>query len=179
MKQSITGGTMKKILFVAFIALVGLACNKGDQPTSQTEELSAVFKLTDISGQAKTVFRTGEDFYMWYEVVNTSGKKLIFTVGSAPTHEFEIWQSDRKITHQFEGLAFPQFSQKAYLEPMKTFGNRWLAPKSQARDSKTKLAPGTYLARSKGISFSDSVSATHYDEVKVSPVNDIVFIIAE
>lgn len=106
-----------------------------------------VFYLADRNGHATTAFTQGEDFYMYFNLVNTTEDTLDYSVGnSGPAVRFAIYQGSECISSSTDGLAFLCVVLDYKLAPGDTIKGFWLAPTAPIHSTKINLSPGQYKA---------------------------------
>lgn len=104
-----------------------------------------VFFLTDFDGNPTTTFRTGEDFHMYFNLVNTTQDSLDYSFTGPPVY-FTIFRGAARIVGSTDGLSFAQVVIYDKLAPGDTIKGLWLAPTPAHWSSKKTLQPGEYRA---------------------------------
>jgi hypothetical protein len=88
---------MRMIDLMLIASLVATGCGLVNSKTSGNGNVTATFSLTDTLGQADTTFAPGQNFYMTFLLINTSGKTVTYTSVDVPLINFEILQGDSVI----------------------------------------------------------------------------------
>lgn len=104
-----------------------------------------VFFLTDFDDNPTTTFRTGEDFHMYFNLVNTTQDSLDYAFTGLPVY-FTIFRQTARIVGSTDGLDFAQVVIYDKLAPGDTVKGLWLAPTPAHWSSKKTLLPGEYRA---------------------------------
>ena len=156
---------MKMTTTLALIGILFAGCDILKTKSSDNAGLTADFSLSDTTGHASTVFRSGEQFLMSFSVVNTTNDTLTYHYSEPPV-VFSILKNRSVVASSIDGYAFPMNVNTGLVAPGKALANSWKAPNTPAQNPKVVLAPGTYEA---------SVSFSQFDEAKVDPVPTISF----
>lgn len=134
---------MKRIwisIAITLMLLSGCLITPDDVP-----QANDVFYLADRDGNPSTTFSSGEDFYMYFNLVNTTQDSLGFTFTGTPVY-FTIYQGTTRISGSTDGLYFAQVVVGARLAPGDTIKSMWLAPTPPIQSTKIDLEPGQYKA---------------------------------
>jgi len=108
-------------------------------------QASDVFHLTDRDGNPSTTFASGEDFYMYFNLVNTTQDSLDYSYTGFPVY-FSIYKGTTRIVGSMDGLSFAQVLIETKLAPGDTLKGMWLAPTPPIQSTKIDLDPGQYRA---------------------------------
>ena len=75
-----------------------------------------VFYLTDLDENPTTTFSSGEDFYMYFNLVNTTQDSVDYSFTGMPVF-FTIYKGLTRIVGKTDGLSFAQVIINAKLAP--------------------------------------------------------------
>jgi hypothetical protein len=152
----------KIILLLAFCLI---ACNQSTSP--DTIVLDASFALTDTLGQSKSQFHEGENFYLTFNLVNTSKDTLTYYQGnSSPPILFQILQDDSVCASSIDGYVFILVVGQGKFAPSQNLNSEWKAPTTPAQIPKVTLQPGNYKAM---------VFHPNFDQAEVNEIPPISF----
>jgi len=160
---------MRTFNLLALIAILMCACNRATTPTEGKGFLTATFTLSDTTGQASTVFHSGQQFDVSFSVTNTTMETLTYYY-TLPPVIFQILKGDTSVATSVDGYVFPQVVLRGYLAPGRALQGAWKAPNTPAQNPKVVLAPGSYEAH---------VSFRNFEQVKVNQVSPITFSIVQ
>ena len=85
---------MKKLASIVIASLVVAGCGLVNSKTGGSGNVTATFSLTDTTGQADTTFAPGQNFYMTFLLINTSGKTVTYASPDLPLINFQVLQGD-------------------------------------------------------------------------------------
>ncbi len=85
---------MKTIASMVIASLVAAGCGLVNSKTGGNGNVTASFSLTDTTGQIDTTFAPGQNFYMTFLLINTSGKTVTYASANFPLINFEVLQGD-------------------------------------------------------------------------------------
>jgi hypothetical protein len=160
---------MMKSIPLLLIAVFLAGCDLLSPGSSADSAPNPSFTLTDTLGRSTSQFHTGEDFYMYFSLRNTTGDTLTY-YHTGPSIIFSILKGDSLVATSVDGMAFPQVVIGDVVPPGDTLRARWRAPSSPARVEKLILAPGSYEAE---------VSFPWFAEAKFRALPPITFSVVE
>ena len=136
---------MKRLISLLLIAALLAGCDLLNPGSSGESSANPSLTLTDTLGRSTWRFHTGEDFYMYFSLRNTTGDTLTY-YHTGPSIIFSILKGDSLVATSVDGMAFPQVVIGDIVPPGDTLKAWWRAPSSPARVEKLVLAPGSYKA---------------------------------
>lgn len=148
--QKIFLSLTNKIIFLLLLILNLFSCDvlspdKNEQ--KKNSEIKTIFLLTDTTKQIKKTFRSGEEFYMIFQLINNSNDTIIYTLGSTrPPIIFTITQANSIVSTSIDGYIFIDIMKSGKILPNDTLITEWKAPNTPAKNPQIVLEPGLYRA---------------------------------
>ncbi len=132
---------------------------------------SGMFKLTDMEGNYTTTFKSGDNFYMKFCLVNTTVDTQDYDLSnSGPAVKFYIYQDGQYITSSIDGFDFLSVIIPRKLAPGDTIQSSWLAPTPAHQSTINVLSPGNYEAR---------IEFPHFETFETDTITVIDFTVTE
>ena len=140
---------MKRTALMLLLSVAVAGCGLVNSKTSGSDNITASFSLTDTTGQADTTFAPGQNFYMTFFLVNTSGKTVTYTTVDVPAINFEILKGDSVIGGNVFAVSNIANPLPIKFLPGDTLRESCEAPKYVVGAGGTPLVlgPGSYFAK--------------------------------